>query len=90
MRVIIKRAVPTKASKTKSKPYVTAYRPFTRSDILEALEEVKKGRSTLQVSNQFNIPCRTIYDRANKMGITTIRNIKKKSVIRNLIAWVEY
>ena len=75
------RPVPTKASKTKSKPYVTAYKKYTRSDILAALEEVKKGKSALQVSKQFNIPSRTLYDRAKKMGITTIRNMKKKSVI---------
>ena len=75
------RAALTKASKTKSKPYVKGYKQYTRSDILAALEEVKKGKSALQVSKQFNIPSRTLYDRAKKMGITTIRNMKKKSFI---------
>ena len=56
--------------KSKKKPHVTAYKQYTRDDILAALEEVKKGKSALQVSKQFNIPSRTLYYRAKKIGIT--------------------
>ena len=64
----------------KKKKYITAYKKYTRSDILAALEEVRKGRSALQVSKQFNIPSRTLYDKAKKMGIRTIRNRRNDKI----------
>ena len=64
-------------------PHVTAYKQYTSGDIFAALEEVKKGKSALQVSKQFNIPSRTLYYRAKKMGITLSRNMRKKSMANN-------
>ena len=61
----------------KKKKYIKKY---TKSDILAALEEVGKGRSVLQVSKQFNIPSRTLYDKAKKMGIRTIRNRRNDKI----------
>ena len=72
--------------KPKKKPHITAYKQYTSGDILAALEEVKKGKSALQVSKQFNIPSRTLYYRAKKMGITLSRNMGKRSVAKNFDA----
>ena len=62
----------------KAKKSVTGYKQYTRRDILAALEEVRKGRSALQVSKQFNIPSRTLYDKARKMGITSGRSRRNR------------
>ena len=35
------------------------------------------------MSKQFNIPSRTLYYRAKKMGITLPRNMRKKSMANN-------
>jgi hypothetical protein len=76
--------------KSKKKPHVTAYKKYTSGDIFAALEEVKKGKSALQVSKQFNIPSRTLYYRAKKMGITLPRNMSKKSLAKNFNAAYVY
>ena len=70
----------------KLKKNVTAYKQYTSGDILAALEEVKKGKSALQVSKQFNIPSRTLYYRAKKMGITLSRNMRMMPLAKNLNA----
>ena len=69
-----------KCKKAKS---LTVYKQYTSSDLLAALEEVKKGKSALQVSKHFNIPSRTLYDKARKMGITNQRHLASKSLKRN-------
>merc|ERR1719150_3025548 len=56
------------------------YKQYTRNDIMAAIEEVKKGKSALQVSKKFNIPSRTLYDKVKKMGITTGRQQQRKSM----------
>ena len=71
-------------SRQKTKKSVTGYKQYTRRDILAALEEVRKGRSALQVSKQFNIPSRTLYDKARKMGITSGRSRRnRRKVVHN-------
>ena len=70
--------------KLMKKKYTVVYKQYTSSDIMAALEEVKKGKSALQVSKYFNIPSRTLYDKAKKMGITTQRNLTNKSLIKKL------
>ena len=67
----------------KLKKNVTAYKQYTSGDIFAALEEVKKGKSALQVSKQFNIPSRTLYYRAKKMGITLSRNMRRMPLAKN-------
>jgi len=59
------------------------YKQYTRNDIMEAIEEVKKGKSALQVSKRYNIPSRTLYDKVKKMGITTGRQQQRKSMNSN-------
>jgi len=56
------------------------YKQYTRNDIMQAIEEVRKGKSALQVSKKFNIPSRTLYDKVKKMGITTGRQQQRKSM----------
>ena len=68
--------------KPKKKPHITAYKQYTRDDILAVLEEVKKVKSALQVSKQINIPARTLYYRAKKMGIALTRNMRTKSLAK--------
>jgi len=62
------------------------YKQYTRNDIMAAIEEVKKGKSALQVSKKFNIPSRTLYDKVKKMGITTGRQQQRKSMNSNFNA----
>jgi len=72
------------SSRQKVRKTVTGYKQYKRADILAALEEVRKGRSALQVGKQFNIPSRTLYYKARKMGITSgrsSRNVRK--VVKN-------
>jgi len=59
------------------------YKQYTRNDIMAAIEEVKTGKSALQVSKKFNIPSRTLYDKVKKMGITTGRQQQRKSMNTN-------
>lgn len=59
------------------------YKQYTRNDIMAAIEEVKKGKSALQVSKKFNIPSRTLYDKVKKMGISTGRQQQRKSMNSN-------
>jgi hypothetical protein len=59
------------------------YKQYTRNDIMAAIEEVKTGKSALQVSKKFNIPSRTLYDKVKKMGITTGRQQQRKSMNSN-------
>ena len=61
----------------KKKKYIKKY---TKSDLLAALKEVGKGMSVLQVSKQFNIPSRTLYDKARKMCIRTIRSMRNYKI----------
>jgi len=56
------------------------YKQYTRNDIMAAIEEVKTGKSALQVSKKFNIPSRTLYDKVKKMGISTGRQQQRKSM----------
>lgn len=63
------------------------YKQYTRNDIMAAIEEVKKGKSALQVSKKFNIPSRTLYDKVKKMGITTGRQQQRKSMNSNFNAY---
>merc|ERR1740123_832217 len=56
------------------------YKQYTRNDIMAAIEEVKSGKSALQVSKKFNIPSRTLYDKVQKMGISTGRQQQRKSM----------
>merc|ERR1712083_585359 len=55
----------------------------TAVDSMAAIEEVKKGKSALQVSKKFNIPSRTLYDKVKKMGIATGRQQQRKSMNSN-------
>merc|ERR1719507_2569010 len=54
------------------------YKQYTRNGIMAAIEEVKTGKSALQVSKKFNIPSRTLYDKVKKMGISTGRQQQRK------------
>lgn len=56
------------------------YKQYTRNDIMCAIEEVKKGMSALQASRKYGVPSRTLYDKVKKMGITTGRQMQKKSL----------
>ena len=56
------------------------YKQYTRSDIMAAIEEVKKGMSALQASRKYGVPSRTLYDKVKKLGITTGRQMQKKSL----------
>jgi len=60
------------------------YKQYTRNDIMNAIEEVKTGKSALQVSKRYNIPSRTLYDKVKKMGISTGRQQQRKSMNSNL------
>merc|ERR1719400_1689144 len=60
------------------------YKQYTRNDIMAAIEEVKTGKSALQVSKRYNIPSRTLYDKVKKMGISTGRQQQRKSMNSNL------
>lgn len=56
------------------------YKQYTRSDIMAAIEEVKSGMSALQASRKYGVPSRTLYDKVKKMGITTGRQVQRKSL----------
>ena len=56
------------------------YKQYTRTDIMAAIEEVKKGMSALQAARKYGVPSRTLYDKVKKMGITTGRQIQRKSL----------
>lgn len=56
------------------------YKQYTRNDIMAAIEEVKQGMSALQASRKYGVPSRTLYDKVKKMGITTGRQMQKKSL----------
>ena len=51
----------------------STYKKYTYGAVLAALEEVRQGKSALQVSKDFNIPTRTLYDKARKLGLTSKR-----------------
>jgi len=63
------------------------YKQYTRSDIMAAIEEVKKGMSALQASRKFGVPSRTLYDKVKKMGITTGRQQQRKHMPGNTTAY---
>ena len=46
------------------------YKRYNVSDLLSALWEVGGGLSALSVSRKYNIPARTLYDKARKLGIS--------------------
>merc|ERR1711997_464921 len=56
------------------------YKQYTRTDIMSAIEEVKQGMSALQASRKYGVPSRTLYDKVKKMGITTGRQVQRKSL----------
>ena len=56
------------------------YKQYTRNDIMSAIEEVKNGMSALQASRKYGVPSRTLYDKVKKMGITTGRQVQRKSL----------
>merc|ERR1719264_2502658 len=56
------------------------YKQYTRNDIMAAIEEVKQGMSALRASRKYGVPSRTLYDKVKKMGITTGRQVQKKSM----------
>merc|ERR1719273_1469343 len=56
------------------------YKQYTRTDIMAAIEEVKKGMSALQAARKYGVPSRTLYDKVKKMGITTGRQVQRKSL----------
>lgn len=56
------------------------YKQYTRNDIMSAIEEVKAGMSALQASRKYGVPSRTLYDKVKKMGITTGRQVQRKSL----------
>ncbi len=56
------------------------YKQYTRNDIMAAIEEVRKGMSALQASRKYGVPSRTLYDKVKKMGITTGRQMQRKSL----------
>merc|ERR1711953_1409094 len=56
------------------------YKQYTRNDIMAAIEEVKSGMSALQASRKYGVPSRTLYDKVKKMGITTGRQVQRKSL----------
>ena len=56
------------------------YKQYTRTDIMAAIEEVKKGMSALQAARKYGVPSRTLYDKVKKMGITTGRQTQRKSL----------
>merc|ERR1711981_253046 len=56
------------------------YKQYTKDDILAAIEEVKNGMSALQASRKYGVPSRTLYDKVKKMGITTGRQVQRKSL----------
>ncbi|XP_040571888.1 uncharacterized protein [Lepeophtheirus salmonis] len=56
------------------------YKQYTRNDIMAAIDEVRKGMSALQASRKFGVPSRTLYDKVKKMGITTGRQMQRKSM----------
>merc|ERR1719210_209840 len=56
------------------------YKQYTRNDIMAAIEEVKNGMSALQASRKYGVPSRTLYDKVKKMGITTGRQVQRKSL----------
>ncbi len=39
-----------------------------------------QGMSALQASRKYGVPSRTLYDKVKKMGITTGRQVQKKSL----------
>ena len=47
---------------------------------MSAIEEVKNGMSALQASRKYGVPSRTLYDKVKKMGITTGRQVQRKSL----------
>ena len=47
---------------------------------MAAIEEVKKGMSALQAARKYGVPSRTLYDKVKKMGITTGRQVQRKSL----------
>ena len=47
---------------------------------MSAIEEVKAGMSALQASRKYGVPSRTLYDKVKKMGITTGRQVQRKSL----------
>uniref|UniRef100_A0A182JRX2 BTB domain-containing protein n=1 Tax=Anopheles christyi TaxID=43041 RepID=A0A182JRX2_9DIPT len=59
------------------KPEWKRYKQYTRTDILNAIECVRKGMSALQASRKFGVPSRTLYDKVKKLGITTGRPINR-------------
>ena len=46
--------------------YGSGYKRYTEDDITAAMEEVKRGKTASQVSRNFNIPTRTLYDKVRK------------------------
>ena len=48
------------------------YKQYSRSEIMAAIEEVRNGKSALQASKMYRIPSRTLYDKLQKMGLTSI------------------
>ncbi|XP_035793421.1 protein bric-a-brac 1-like [Anopheles albimanus] len=59
------------------KPEWKRYKQYTRTDILNAIDCVRKGMSALQASRKFGVPSRTLYDKVKKLGITTGRPINR-------------
>lgn len=59
------------------KPEWKRYKQYTRTDILNAIECVRKGMSALQASRKFGVPSRTLYDKVKKLGITTGRPMNR-------------
>ena len=48
------------------------YKQYSRSEIMAAIEEVRNGKSALEASKMYRIPSRTLYDKLQKMGLTSI------------------
>jgi len=54
--------------------------PERMSSELASTVKLFAGMSALQASRKYGVPSRTLYDKVKKMGITTGRQMQKKSL----------
>ncbi|RXG60831.1 Protein tramtrack, beta isoform [Armadillidium vulgare] len=55
-----------------AKPEWKRYKQYTKADLSQAIDAVRKGMTALQASRKYKVPSRTLYDKIKKMGINTL------------------